>query len=262
MTTTDKDTQDFLSHLDDKVQTLTQELHSSYPDGQYVFRGEAAAMDPNDEPRPVTSQLYRWVQRSYNRSGNLALDQQTLERLSSKEMEQLPVFQEKLQKTLNNMLPEPCPDDANAQQQLLARMQHFGCKTNLIDFTRNPLVALFFACDFKTHASDDPNWQRDGRIIFLKNLPGDKKIIEHQIEDARAVAQKSVFRLERQGIIPENEYVTMEVPWKLKHPLLIYLAACHDISTKTIFPDFQGAMQYASSFIVLSNLWDSVKNTR
>ena len=44
------------------------------------------------------------------------------------------------------MLPEPCADTDEMQLKLLARMQHFGCKTNLIDFTRDYRVALFFAC--------------------------------------------------------------------------------------------------------------------
>lgn len=259
----DKDTQDFLSRLADKVQTLTQELHSNHQAGRYVFRGETAAtMDSNNEPRPVTSQLYRWVQRSYTRSGHLVFDQQTPEMLSSEERKQLPVFQKKLKERINNMLPEPYPGDDNAQLQLLARMQHFGCKTNLIDFTRDYLVALFFACNLETHAGDSSERKADGRIIFLKDLPRNRNVIEPQIEDARAVAQKSVFRLEPQGIIPEDEYETMKVPWNLKPPLLIYLAACHGISTKTIFPDFQGAMQYTSSFLSLSNLWDSIKSTR
>ena len=30
---------------------------------------------------------------------------------------------------------------------ILTELQHYGAKTNLIDFTANYLIALFFACD-------------------------------------------------------------------------------------------------------------------
>ena len=47
--------------------------------------------------------------------------------------------------------------------QLLAKLQHFGAATGLLDFTHNPLVALWFACDEPGH---------DGKVFFLsKELP-------------------------------------------------------------------------------------------
>ena len=45
--------------------------------------------------------------------------------------------------------------------EILTSIQHFGGKTNLIDFTTDYNVAAFFACD----APHD----RDGRIVFLKS---------------------------------------------------------------------------------------------
>lgn len=42
--------------------------------------------------------------------------------------------------------------------QLLAKLQHFGAATGLLDFTRDPKVALWFACE-KTSC--------DGRVFFL-----------------------------------------------------------------------------------------------
>ena len=43
---------------------------------------------------------------------------------------------------------------------MLTQLQHRGGKTNLIDFTRNILIALFFACD--------GHFEEEGRIICLE----------------------------------------------------------------------------------------------
>lgn len=41
---------------------------------------------------------------------------------------------------------------------ILAKMQHYGLPTRLLDFTLNPLVALYFACESKPSL--------DGRVLF------------------------------------------------------------------------------------------------
>ena len=53
--------------------------------------------------------------------------------------------------------------------ECLAHLQHNGVATGLIDFTFNPLVALWFACA-------DQKTDTDGKVVVLKNDP--EKITE------------------------------------------------------------------------------------
>lgn len=57
-----------------------------------------------------------------------------------------------------NFLPPGFNADSS-DLELLAQLQHYGAATGLIDFTSNPLVALWFACN-ESHA-------RDGAIFLL-----------------------------------------------------------------------------------------------
>lgn len=57
------------------------------------------------------------------------------------------------------------PDERN---DFLAFAQHHGIPTNLIDFTRSPLVALFFACQ-PFHSSDGSFEQERGFVCLLKD---------------------------------------------------------------------------------------------
>lgn len=51
--------------------------------------------------------------------------------------------------------------NSNSNFEKIASMQHYGIPTRLLDFSLNPLVALYFACS--------ENFSKDGRVVFTNN---------------------------------------------------------------------------------------------
>lgn len=122
----------------------------------------------------------------------------------------------------------------NAEDQLaiLIQLQHYGGKTNLIDFTTDCLIALFFACD------GEPN--QDGRVVLLRKS-GRMKFHIHLPPPGltnRIAAQKSAFVRPPAGYIEPDDLV--RIPQNLKLRLLEYLRLCHNISPQTVYNDFHG----------------------
>ena len=115
--------------------------------------------------------------------------------------------------------------------EILAEIQHFGGRTNLIDFTEDCLVALFFA--------GGGGKENDGRVVLHWPEPGSLVRPKHTIN--RVVAQKSVFVRPRRGfILPDSCEETVVVPGDLKEGILSFLKRCHGISENTVYRDIHG----------------------
>lgn len=50
----------------------------------------------------------------------------------------------------------------------LVKMQHYGVATRLLDFSRNPLVALFFASELSSRGAMDIRNEADGEVVIVR----------------------------------------------------------------------------------------------
>ena len=113
-------------------------------------------------------------------------------------------------------------------QDILSQLQHYGHPTNLIDFTTDYHIALFFACASESKA--------DGRVVFL-NVETNS-VIRMRSPANRIRAQKSVFVNPPSGVVNPDRVIL--IPFELKLPILNHLRTYHDISAQTIFDDIHG----------------------
>ena len=101
--------------------------------------------------------------------------------------------------------------------EILTELQHYGGKTNLIDFTTDYLIAIFFACD--SHPT------KDGRVILLEKTELIEKtmIVRPQDPQHRVIAQKSIFLYPPDGVIDVPDDNIVYIPAYLKQRLLEFL---------------------------------------
>ncbi len=171
--------------------------------GDYIYRGEPKCYDK------VSSTLYRKLEDAKMLHLNV-------EDVQKEELEAAKRYTKKTE-----------------EFEILTEIQHFGGKTNLIDFTTDHCIALFFASESFPF--------EDGRIILQNKTAAIKDWIrEPQDSDmfSRVRMQRSIFVQPPDGFIePDMEIV---IPQSLKQPLLKYLEREFDISIENIYPDLHG----------------------
>lgn len=197
-----------------------QEIVEKSADGNYIYRGE-----PECYPR-VSSSLYR-------ENPNPEAEDFDIENTQSKILEEVKSY-----------IGKTDPIDINDEIEILAGLQHFGGKTNLIDFTEDYLIALFFACDGSHEVS--------GRIILLKKKSTDYEVRKPRKINNRVESQKSVFVKSPSGFIDPDSEIT--IPAELKESLLDYLRKYHRISVETIYNDLHGFIKRSASTEFLKGL--------
>lgn len=119
--------------------------------------------------------------------------------------------------------------------EILTELQHFGGKTNLIDFTTDYLIALFFACDGA--------YEEDGRVVLLQNKSKTYEVREPPRTVPRGEFQRSVFVQPRKGYVEPDRGKVITLPANLKTDMLEYLKKHHSISVKTVYNDLHGFIE-------------------
>lgn len=142
----------------------------------------------------------------------------------------------------------------------LARMQHRGAATKLLDVTRDPMVGAWFAVsafpetDGALYAIDvttADEWPvRRGQLqIGSSSVPQMQTVVyTPPWNDERVKAQRASFLIsqmtgseESGSTLPAELRVTcIPVPHGLKSTFETYLINMHDISMSTLFPDIEG----------------------
>ena len=212
---------------------IIEEIANLSAEGGYIYRGEP------EHYEKVSSALYRERLYAIQKAGlEGELVDFDIEAVENEILDQVKRF-----------IP---PDDVVQDFSILTQLQHYGSPTNLIDFTTDFHIALFFACDSQR--------EEHGRVIVQKR---DLVSTEEPSEPRhRVTTQRSVFVQPKQGYIDPNEakYEVVNIPSKLKAPMLEYLRNTHGISTEILYNDIHGYIRnrgihksaYSEFFIALT----------
>lgn len=118
--------------------------------------------------------------------------------------------------------------------EILSQIQHNDGATNLIDFTTDILIALFFACDGEAGEK--------GRVILLEEIGEGYQVLEPRNPVHRVIAQKSVFVRAEQGFVEPDAVINIAP--NLKPLVLGYLRERHGIFTETMYNDLYGFIRH------------------
>ena len=220
------------------IDDIINEIKDKSSDGDYIYRGERQPYCK------ISSAFYReyFDNEDINvdfESFDLRAVQRGMLNVAKKHVGEPPqgLFEDFADRPIRRRVinyPELRSIINSDELEILTELQHYGGKTNLIDFTTDYLIAIFFACD--GHPTED------GRVILLQKTELIKKtmIVHPRNPRHRVIAQKSVFLYPPDGYVyvPENNIV--HVPADLKQPLLEFLRKYHDISAEKIYNDIHG----------------------
>ena len=129
---TQSDAQNELNRVLEKIQEIVEKS----ADGDYIYRGEPEEHKEHPYHGRVSSSLCRALLT------DSVMEEGIEERLKVIES-QIGDMERGILESAKEYLYETV-DETPSDFEILAQLQHYGCRTNLIDFTTDYLIALFF----------------------------------------------------------------------------------------------------------------------
>ena len=219
-----------------KVKEKINEIEEKSADGGYIFRGERKTYKEDPYFGKVSSNLYRDFDVRDIQEFDIEVVQNEMLNGAKKHTGHLPLTGElpkDYRQSMANIFNVDKDDTADVIDfEILTEIQHYGGKTNLIDFTIDYLVALFFACD--------GHHDKDGRVILQKADEIQGMIKYPRNPRHRVAGQKSVFVRHPKGFIEPHKDNIVIIPASLKKLILQHLRKYHGIFTETIYNDVYG----------------------
>ena len=198
------------------VGDILRKIEQKADTGDYLYRGEPEHYQEDPYYGKVSSKLYR----DFLERDDFDLESEHFD---------IEVVQEAMLSAARKFFRKTVQEF-----EILAEIQHYGGKTNLIDFTTDYLIALFMVCDREDSLS------KDGRIILQEKELINPYIAEPYEPVNRVIAQKSVFVRHPDGFILPNRDDVINIPADLKKSMRKHLERYHGVSAETVYNDLHG----------------------
>ena len=211
------------------IQDIIHEIEQKSKGGGYIYRGERRCYEGHPYYGKVSSNLWREYGIE-DEHFDIELVQKELLAAAKKHTGDLP--QDFRLDVIASLKAGGELTEEAIDFEILTEIQHYGGKTNLIDFTTDYFIALFFACDGR--------YDEDGRVILQKTDEISDMTTHPRNPRHRVIVQKSVFIRPPRGFIEPDENDIITIPANLKQKLLQHLRDYHGISTEVIYNDIHG----------------------
>ena len=219
-----------------KIKTIQQfeKIKKTLENKSYLFRGEP------QEFKKISSGLYRYATlptTQYITPINVNIPITLEARISSDNLKEIKSEIQQTEKEIKEKI-EKYVERRNLTERTSFSMeyiQHYGGRTNYIDFTHNFEIAAYFAC------SGDDNIDADGRIVVIKNTENYNCINLYKnprfSKNKRIQKQEGLLIESEEGCVKTDDCeMILIISRDIKKEILERLDA-NNVNEKSIYPD-------------------------